>query len=70
MRAYSNAASLDRRDPTPLVNKALALALERVDEANEETLNDILWGAVKGSHVPMPKAKTAFRTPPGRDDDD
>jgi len=47
-----------------------ALALDRADEANEEMLNAILWGAIKGPSVPMPKAKTAFRSPPGRDDDD
>src|SRR5439155_578585 len=47
-----------------------ALALDRADEANEEMLNAILWGAIKGPSVPMPKAKTAFPSPPGRDDDD
>ena len=47
-----------------------ALALDRADEANEEMLNAILWGAIKGPSVPMPKAKTAFRSPPGRNDDE
>jgi hypothetical protein len=49
---------------------SLKLALERADEAEEDTLNAILWGAIKGPAVPMPKLKTAFRSPPGRDDDD
>ena len=71
-RALRPQQALDERNTWQAyrAKDSMALALERVDEANEETLNDILWGAVKGSHVPMPKAKTAFRTPPGRDDDD
>jgi YVTN family beta-propeller protein len=46
-----------------------ALALERVDEADGEVLNTILWHAIKGSHVPMPALKTARRSPRGRDAD-
>ena len=46
-----------------------ALKLDRVDEADEQTFNVILWHAIKGPHVPMPLPRTAFRAPPGRDDD-
>lgn len=46
-----------------------ALALEHADEADVRTLNAILWHAIKGSHVPMPLATTALRSPPRRDDD-
>jgi YVTN family beta-propeller protein len=48
---------------------SMALALDRVDEADEERFNAILWHAIKGPEVPMPPAKTAFRTHPLRDDD-
>ncbi len=47
-----------------------ALALERADEADEQALNAILWHAIKGPDVPMPRGKTAFRSPPRRDADD
>jgi len=44
------------------------LALDRPDEADAQTLNAILWHAVKGTHVPMPRPKTAFRSHPLQDD--
>ena len=43
------------------------LALDRPDEADAQTLNAILWHAVKGTHVPMPRPKTAFRSHPLQD---
>jgi len=47
---------------------AIALALDRPDEADAQILNAILWHAVKGKHVPMPRPKTAFRSHPLQDD--
>ena len=44
------------------------LALDRPDEADAQILNAILWHAVKGTHVPMPRPKTAFRSHPLQDD--
>jgi hypothetical protein len=44
------------------------LALDRPDEADAQILNAILWHAVKGTHVPMPPPKTAFRSHPLQDD--
>jgi len=46
------------------------LALERADEADEQTLNIILWHAIKGAKVPLPPTRTSFRTPLGHDEDD
>jgi phospholipase C len=43
---------------------ALALRLDRPDEADEEILNDIVWHAIKGPAVPMPAAKSASRSRP------
>ncbi len=43
------------------------LALDRPDEADARILNAILWHAVKGTHVPMPRPKTAFRSHPLQD---
>ena len=48
---------------------ALALALDRADEADEEIMNDILWHAIKGPSVPLPAKKTAFRSHPLQDDE-
>ncbi len=47
---------------------AMALALDRPDEADAQILNTILWHAIKGTHVPMPRPTTAFRPPPFQDD--
>ena len=44
------------------------LALDRPDEADAQILNAILWHAVKGTHVPMPRPKTVFRSHPLQDD--
>ena len=38
--------------------KSLELDLDEVDEADEETLNQILWHATKGYDVPYPKKGT------------
>jgi hypothetical protein len=46
----------------------VAVALDRVDEPDEEILDAILWHAIKGPDVPMPPHKTAFRIRPLRDD--
>jgi YVTN family beta-propeller protein len=48
---------------------ALALKLDRPDEADEAVLNDILWHAIKGAEASLPSIKTAFRIHPLRDDD-
>ncbi len=42
------------------------LALDRPDEADAQILNAILWHAVKGAHVPLPRPKTALRSHPLR----
>jgi hypothetical protein len=47
---------------------AMALALDRPDEADAQILNAILWHAVQGEHVPMPRPTTAFRSRPLQDD--
>ncbi|PYO55483.1 MAG: hypothetical protein DMD83_19405 [Candidatus Rokuibacteriota bacterium] len=70
-------AALRPRQPLNELNRhtayrardAMAMALDRPDEADEQLLNTILWHAVKGPRTPMPPAKTAFRTHPLKDDD-
>jgi YVTN family beta-propeller protein len=47
---------------------AMALALDRPDEADAQILNAILWHAIKGTHAPMPRSTTAFRSHPLQDD--
>jgi len=44
------------------------LPLDRPDEADAQILNAILWHTVKGTHAPMPRSKTAFRSHPLQDD--
>src|SRR5262249_31316815 len=48
---------------------AMALRLERPDEADEEILNQIVWHSIKGENVQMPRPKTAFRSRPLKEDD-
>jgi hypothetical protein len=48
---------------------ALAIHLDRPDEADEQVLNTLLWHAIKGPEVPMPPSKTAFRPQPLSDAD-
>src|SRR3989454_2864193 len=70
-------AALRPRQPLNELNRhtayrareAVAMALDRPDEADEQLLNTILWHAIKGPRTPMPPAKTAFRTHPLKDDD-
>ena len=46
----------------------MALALDRPDAADAQILNAILWHAIKGTHAPMPRSTTAFRSHPLQDD--
>ena len=70
-------AALRPRQPLNELNRqtayrardAVAMALDRPDEADEQLLNTILWHAIKGPRTPMPPPKTAFRTHPFKDDD-
>jgi len=48
---------------------SMKLALERPDEADEETLPEIVWHSIKGADVPLPQRKTAFRSRPLQEDD-
>src|SRR5438552_5262939 len=48
---------------------SMKLALERPDEADEETLTEIVWHSIKGADVPLPQRKTAFRSRPLQEDD-
>jgi YVTN family beta-propeller protein len=70
-RAISPTQALDEVNPPGAhrAREALALALDRPDEANAEIFNRILWQAIKGPAVAMPPAKTAFRSHPLQDDD-
>ena len=70
-------AALRPRQPLNELNRhtayrareAVAMALDRPDEADEQLLNTILWHAIKGPRTPMPPARTALRTHPLKDDD-
>src|SRR5262249_40976934 len=71
-RAFQPKQSLTERNPRGAyqARDSEKLALERADEADEQTLNAILWHAIKGAGVPLPPTRTSFRPRPGHDKDD
>jgi hypothetical protein len=76
--AVSNQVPLDEVNPPPakikdpLLRRQASLSarldFSRVDACPEETLNRILWHAVKGSAVPYPARATSGRTSGDKDD--